>query len=130
MKQTKKSQIIIPAGTHPWSHELRVANILALAGHTVEFLPTGAQKTADILLDEVEYEIKSPKTNNTNSLEHLLKKALGQSPNIIIDTSRMKNAKGYKIHHFLLAQAKSRKRIKRLLLVTKRGEIVDISSLT
>ncbi len=74
MKQTKKSQIIIPAGTHPWSHELRVANILALAGHTVEFLPTGAQKTADILLDEVEYEIKSPKTNNTNSLEHLLEK--------------------------------------------------------
>lgn len=62
--KTEKSQIIIPAGTHPWPHELRVADILALAGHTVEFLSTGTQKTADILLDGIKYEIKSPFTNN------------------------------------------------------------------
>ena len=45
----------------PWPHELRVANILALAGHAVEFLPKTNMKTADILLDDVAYEIKSPK---------------------------------------------------------------------
>ena len=31
MNIKKKSQIIIPAGTHPWPHELRVADILALS---------------------------------------------------------------------------------------------------
>ncbi|MBR6134414.1 hypothetical protein IKQ38_02960, partial [Candidatus Saccharibacteria bacterium] len=38
-------------------------------------------KTADILLDDVAYEIKSPKSANSNTLEHVLKKALKQSSN-------------------------------------------------
>ena len=81
----KNSQIRIPAGTQPWPHELRVANILASAGHDIEFLAVSAHKTADILLDGIEFEIKSPRTDKINSLEHLVKRALRQSPNIIID---------------------------------------------
>lgn len=34
----KNGRIIIQAGRKPWPHELRVANILALAGHDVEFI--------------------------------------------------------------------------------------------
>lgn len=125
-KSTKKGRIIIPAGRKPWPHELRVAEILAAAGHMVEFLPETSLRTADILLDGVEYEIKSPRSSTPNSLEHLLKKSLKQSQNIIISLMRINGMHG-SILHFLAIQAKTRKRLKKLLVVTKQGRIIDIS---
>lgn len=71
-----KGKIIIPANSSPWQHEQRVARIFALAGYSVEFIPESNTKTADILLNGVEFEIKSPKSGNANSLEHILKKAI------------------------------------------------------
>lgn len=125
-KSTKKGRIIIPAGRKPWPHELRVAEILAAAGHMVEFLPETSLRTTDILLDGVEYEIKSPRSSTPNSLEHLLKKSLKQSQNIIISLMRI-NGMHSSILHFLAIQAKTRKRLKKLLVVTKQGRIIDIS---
>ncbi|MBO7664579.1 hypothetical protein J6S46_01840 [Candidatus Saccharibacteria bacterium] len=125
-KSTKTGQIIIPAGRKPWPHELRVAEILAEAGHKVEFLPEANLKTADILLDEVEFEIKSPKAALSNSLEHSLKKAIKQSPNIIVDISRIKHARANNVRRFLLAQANVRTGIKRLIMITGSGCIIDI----
>ncbi len=124
----KKGTFII-SGRKLWLHELRVAEILTMAGHDIKFLEETNLHTADILLDGVEYEIKSPKSSTANSLEHLLKKALKQSPNIIIDTSRMKNTRDDKTRKFLIAQAKSRKQIKKLIMITKQGRIIDISAL-
>lgn len=126
MNKTSKGKIIIPAGIHPWPHELRVAEILALSGHIVEFLPTKSTKTADILLDGIEYEIKSPLTSKANSLEHVLKKALRQSPNIIFDSSRMRKIKDNKIQNFLSTQFSIRTTIKNLILITKAGKIIQI----
>lgn len=125
----KEGYVIIPGGVQPWPHEERVAKILAAEGCRVEFLPKGTVKTADILLDGVEFEIKSPKTTSANSLEHLLKKALKQSSNIIIDTARMKNSRDDNIRKFLIAQAKSRKQIKKLIMITKYRQVIDISAL-
>ena len=125
----RKGRIIIPAGCRPWPHELRVADILAMAGHVVEFIPESNAKTADIYLDGMEFEIKSPKSANTNSLEHILKKALRQSCNIVIDTSRMHDSRDDNVRRFLVNQIRSRKQIKRLVLITKQGRIIDINSL-
>lgn len=124
-----RGKIVVPANANPWPHELRVAKILALAGHAVEFIPKSNTKTADILLDGVEFEIKSPKSANANSLEHTLKKAVKQSCNIIIDASRMKNVRDDNTRRFLTNQAKIRKQIKKLIMITKQGQIVDISTL-
>ena len=121
MKNNKIGKIIIPAGVKPWPHELRTAEI--------RFLEESSLHTADVLLDSIEFEIKSPKSANANSLEHLLKKALKQSSNIIIDTSRMKNSRNNNVKKFLISQAKSRKQIKKLIMITKRGQIIDISSM-
>lgn len=129
MQQNRKNGTFIVSGRKIWPHELRVAEILTLAGHNIEFIEESNLHTADILLDGIEFEIKSPKTSNSNSLEHLLKKALRQSFNIIIDTSRMKNSRDDNIRKFLIAQAKSRKQIKKLIMITKRGQIIDISAL-
>ena len=124
-----RGKVIVPANANPWPHEQRVAKILALAGHAVEFIPESNTKTADILLDGVEFEIKSPKSANANSLEHILKKAVKQSCNIIIDTSRMKNIRDDNTRRFLANQARLRKQIKKLIMITKQGQIIDVSAL-
>ena len=129
MKRSGKGKIVIPAGRRPWPHEMRLADILASAGHNIEFLPeSNVRNTADILVDGVEYEIKSPITSKANSLEHVLKKALKQSPNIIIDTSRMKKSRDDNTRKFLINQMQTRKQIKKLIMVTKQGRIIDIVS--
>lgn len=38
-----------------------------MEGHLVEFMPAAQIKSADILLDGVEYEIKSPITNKPDN---------------------------------------------------------------
>lgn len=80
MSQNYRSGIFTPPGRKVWPHEDRVAKILAMAGCNVEFLLENGQKSPDILLDGVEFEIKSPKTVSANTLEHLLKKGLRQCP--------------------------------------------------
>ena len=124
-----RGKVVVPANADPWPHELRVAKILALAGYAVEFIPETNTKTADILLDGIEFEIKSPKSANANSLEHILKKAVKQSCNIIIDTSRMKNVRDDNTRRFLINQVRIRRQINNLIMITKQGQIIDISAL-
>ena len=125
----KNGRIIIQAGRKPWPHELRVANILALAGHDVEFLPESSVKTADILVDGKRFEIKSPESFNPNTLEHTIKDALKQAPNIIIDSSRIRKIKDEKVYNYLMRKAYDYPQIKKLVFVTKKGRIIDISEL-
>ena len=125
----QKGRIIIPAGRKPWPHELRIANILAMAGHNIEFLPESNINTADILLDGIEYEMKSPFTNKPDKLERNIKRGLRQSKNIIFDSSRIKNMRDDNLRRFLVKKTKEQKQIGELILITKRGQIIDIKSL-
>ena len=129
MKNSYKGKVIIPADAHPWPHEVRVAKILALAGHSVEFIPEGNLHSPDIYLDNVRYEIKSPEKFNTNTLEHKLKDATKHSPTLIIDTSRIRKIHDAKVMNFLVSIARRQKQIKRMIMVTKHGQIIDISAL-
>lgn len=83
----------------------------------------------DIRLDGIEYEIKSPETRKTSSLEQLIRTALKQCPHIIIDSSRMKMHDD-KAQKFLVKKCREQKRIKKMLFITKRGAIIDIFKLT
>lgn len=127
-EKDKKRGVYIAPGRSPWSHELRTAKILALAGHYVEFLPESSLHTPDIRLDGVEYEIKSPETEKTSSLEQSIRTALKQCQNIIIDSSRMKMHDN-RVRNFLIKKCREQKQIKKMLFVTKRGEIIDIFGL-
>lgn len=129
MPNQPKGQIIISAGRKPWPHELRVANILALAGHKVEFLLESNTSTADILLNGIEYEIKSPITNKFDKLERNIKRGLKQSENIIFDSSRIKNMRDDNLLRFLVKKAKRQKQINRLIFITKHKNIIDIKKL-
>ena len=75
------------------------------------------------------FEIKSPRSAVANSLEYTLKKALKQSENIIFDTSRIRHVKDDNIRRFLVNQMKMRKQIRRLLMITKKGQIIDIGGM-
>lgn len=129
LKKNKKQGIFIAPGRRPWPHEMRVAEILAMAGHYIEFLEESSLHTADILLDGMEYEIKSPESFNSNTFEHKLKDAVKQSPNLIIDSSRIKKVQDRKICNFLVNQVKRQKQIKKMLFITKQGKIIDIFDL-
>ena len=127
--QKQRGRIIIPAGRRPWLHELRIADILASAGHNIEFLPESNISTADILFDGVEYEIKSPFTNKPDKLERNIKRGLKQAKNIVFDSSRIKNMRDDNLRRFLIKKAKEQKQIGELIFITKRGQIIDIKSL-
>ncbi|MDO4747470.1 MAG: hypothetical protein Q4A70_04020 [Candidatus Saccharibacteria bacterium] len=125
-----RGKVTKPANAHPWPHEERVANILALAGHAVEFIPDGTIGTADIYLDGIIYEIKSPKTRNTNTIEHRLKDAIrNQSSNLIIDSFRLKGMPDSVLQNWLIERCRKQPQIKRMLFVNKKGQIVDIKAL-
>ena len=122
-----KPGIFTPISRQLWAHEIRVAEILAQAGHYVEFLEERHRiPTADICLDGIEYEIKSPEAFNPNTIEHTIRNALKQSSNIIIDTSRLKKIRDTQICNFLTHQSQKYRQIKRMLVVTKRGKIIEI----
>lgn len=126
MVKRKKAGVYVVPGRSPWEHELRVAEILAAAGHCVEFLEEGALPCADIRLDGVEYEIKSPETAKLASVEQLMRKALKQAPNIIVDSSRCKIRED-RLRQYLIYKFRGQKQIKRLLFITKSREIIDIA---
>lgn len=124
---SKKLSSYIPEGLKPWPHELRAAKVLASAGYKVEFImPRQNLPTADILLDGIEYEMKSPESFNPNAIEHLIRAAIRQSPHIIIDTSRLKKIPQHQVLRSLKRQIYKNSRIKRFLVITKRGDIIDI----
>lgn len=123
----KVGVIIKPGGVRTWPHEERVADILALAGHSVEFIPDGLIGTADIYLDGIIYEIKSPKTRNTNTIEHRIKEAIrNQSNNLIIDSSRIKGMPDIVLQKWLTDRCKRQPQIKRMLFINKKKQIIDI----
>lgn len=130
-KSRVKQGVFKPTGRRVWPHEDRTANILASHGHYIEFLPETNMHSADIFLDGVLYEMKSPRSFNTNSMEQLIKDALykKQCPNIIFDSLRLKGIRDDKVIEFLISQIKLRKKIKKMLFVNKRHELIDIFTL-
>ena len=127
MHRTEKyGKIIIPANANPWVHEQRVAKILALAGHSVEFIPETNIRTPDIYLDGTQFEIKSPITNNPKKIIRNVKRALEKCPNVIIDSSRIKGINDREIQRTLTSKAKDLPTLKKLIFITRKGIVIDI----
>lgn len=133
MRQKKREgSVIIPAGLDVWKHELKTAQAFARDGYTVQFLvrdQTYRMKSADVLIDNVIYEIKAPKADKLSAIERNLKRATRQSANIIIDSRRMSKIHDLTIQNFLKQKLKQQKSIKKLLLVNRKHKIIDISTL-
>ncbi len=132
IRKKTKGSIIIPAGLDVWEHELKTAQVFANHGYVVEFLinnPRQRMKTADVRIDGVIYEIKSPKTDKLSAVERNLKRATKQSGYIIVDSRRMKKVHDSTIQKFLLQKLKQQKTIKKLLFVNRKHQIIDLDDL-
>ena len=125
----KMGHVIVPAGAEPWPHEMRCARALAASGRDVEFLPLtvgeGA-KSADIQMDGIVWEIKSPETSSLKSLQRVLRRAGHQSSNVIIDTTRATKLSDASIVRELERLAPLTKSIRRLVVITKSNAIIDV----
>lgn len=121
-------KVIIPSNAKPWPHERRVADILASHGYIVEFIPeNNVTRSADILLDGSKYEIKSPVSNKLAAVERNLKRGIGQSRQIIFDSSRMKDVRDSQIIRILAYQLKKHNNLKKVIFINRSKEVIDVS---
>ena len=119
----------IPNHLGIWPHEYRCAQALRAAGKTVEFLPAiqgDGVKTADLVMDGIVWEMKSPESTSIKSLQRILRRASKQSSNVIVDTSRATSLSDAAIERELRRLLPFTKSVKRLLMVTKAGDVVDL----
>ncbi len=111
----------------PKEHELSAALILAYHfKRDVIFLRPETKKTPDIDIDGTKWEIKSPRGNSKKTIENNLRTARKQSENIVLDLARSKM-------HYTRAIARAKfyirteaHHIKRLKIITKTQQIIDI----
>ena len=125
MKQGK----ITPNGVVLHTHENATVVFLTEQGFDVELLPPVQRKgarTPDIKMLDVEWEMKSPRSNGKYTIEHSFRSALKQSPYIIFDI------RGSKIpQQKCIAEIERRfndfKKVKRVIIITKTRKLIDFN---
>ena len=121
--------VIIPKELYPKpsNREMTAAYILIdFFNSDIKFVVRNDNKTPDFLIKGKYWELKSPTGNGKYNLQHALRNAAKQSENIIID-ARFSKIHINKIKNELNYQFKHSKNIKRLLLIDKQKNMVEIS---
>lgn len=129
--QMNKLIIELEIGARPSTTELEVVEVLiahGVAKESIKFLKpnrTKGAKTPDILMDGAPWEIKSPKSNGSRTMEHAVRSASSQAGNIIIDLRQSQLNTNRAISQIKFHSLK-RTTIKRLIVVTKGETLLDI----
>ena len=130
MKDKKVGRVIEEAGITPWPHEKHSATALAKAGYTVKFIPTNSTlRTADVYLNNTQFEMKAPCGRNIGCIERNIKRAILKCPNVVIDSCRIKNVSDNSIQNVLISRLRKGHGLKRLIFIKRDGEVVDINLL-
>jgi hypothetical protein len=130
-KKCNPGQVIIPVGhpNPPESHEIEAAWILARHFRcAVEFLTPVDDykcKTADLIMDKIAWEIKSPQGNSKSTVRRQIGRALKQSKFIVFDGRRTSLADEILMNR-IRAELKKRRSIKRVLFIAKSSEVLEI----
>ncbi len=128
-KQLKKSQgKIISNGVVLKNHEKDIVTIFTNLGYNVELIPTARRrqtKTADAIIDGLEWKFKTPHESSTRTLDRILRKAANQSNNVIVDLHALKVPDTIAIRRVKYVSKEIRK-IQRLKVITKSTKIIDI----
>ncbi len=125
MSRKNKYQVIIPSDINPLpeTHEVSAAQLVSsFLGSDAEFIVRTNYKSPDVKIGGVFWEIKSPTGTGKRNIERQLQLAMKQSENIVFDARRSKIHIS-KIRNKLVYQANLTKRLKKLLLITKTGNI-------
>ncbi len=120
---------IIPNGVSLEKHESETVVFFTNLGKVIELIPpsnTPHARRPDFIMDGLEWEMKSPVKGNLRALEHLVKRAIRQSGNIIVDLRRIgiSDEQSVAMLEGLFNKFRS---VKRLWLITKKGILVKLS---
>ena len=124
--QKPNYSVIIPRDvfSKPDKKEMSAAYILLdYFKADVKFIPRNNCRTPDLLINCIEWELKAPTGSGKRNLQHTISRAIKQSQYIIID-ARFSIIHISKIKSHLTAEIN--KQIKRLLLIDKQKNIVEI----
>ena len=130
-RKTNPGKIIIPSNhpNPPLPHEIDTAMVLAQHFRsTVEFIipiDDYKRKSADIVMLDVEWEIKCPYGASKSTIGNQFQFASKQSKNIILDTRRTK-LDDVSIKKSVLVEIKKRPSIKKVVLIDKSEKVVEI----
>lgn len=109
---------------------METAVALSRAGYNIEFIRRSEEErvtSADIIMDGIVWEMKSPKASNLKTIEKNLRKATKQARNVIFDSRRMKGIPDHAIERELRTCANGRvANLDRLLFVNRNSHIIDI----
>lgn len=124
----KLGKLIIPYGVRPEPHEYDTIDVFLKSGKNVEIIApsrTKSSRTADILMDYVEWEMKCPMGDSKNTIFNALKRGAKQSHNIIIDLryTKISDIRAEKDLRLSIGKVKS---IKRVLIISKTRKIITI----
>ncbi|MFZ2544405.1 MAG: hypothetical protein WAW80_00270 [Candidatus Saccharimonadales bacterium] len=124
----KTYNILFEDGAEPEPHEIQTVLFLRKTGMRVKFLAPKNQpgvKTPDIAMDGMMWEIKSPQSKGSRTIEHAVRSASKQSENIIIDLRRL-SVSTDRAMTLIKFHSLRRTNIKRLIVITKDGKKLDI----
>ena len=116
-------------GAEPEPHEIQTTLFLKKQGKDVKFLAPKNRdhiKTPDSAMDGLKWEIKAPVSAGSRTIEHVLRSATKQSPNVIIDLRRCKMSDERALHQISHEAAKRKSTLKKLLVVTKSQKAIDL----
>lgn len=128
MGRKRIGKLFIPSGLAPETHELEIVAIFINSGSDVSFLKPRVGykvKTPDILMDGIEWELKSPKGNSRTTISNQLSRGSKQARNLIIDTSRTK-LEDELILRQLQRNIQEHRSVKHLILVTKTQAVIVV----
>lgn len=118
---------IIPNGVVLKEHELSTVVLLTSLGFNVELIPKSNMKgvhTPDVRINEILWEIKSPKGEGKSLIKNTIQKACRQSCNVIVDLRRTKRHQE-KCLNELQREFTHSKTLKRLKIITKNRCVID-----
>ena len=122
-------KIIIEPESNVWPHELKTAEALAAAGYTVRFLRRNERRyarSADCLINDIEWEMKAPQIKQANRVQKVLRKALHQARAIIFDSERIGLVPDPIIERELRKWARELQSMKYLIFIDKNRNVIVI----
>ena len=120
--------ITIVGNANAWPHEMDTARALARDGRDVEFIDRGGRGDgcADVRLDGLVWEMKSPKSDKMAMVQKNMRRALHQSPNVIFDARRMKRLPDAAIEREVRKWAGELRGLKHAIYVNRHGNVIVI----
>ncbi len=119
---------ITPNGVVLETHENATVVFMTEQGYDVELIPPVQLKgarTPDIRMNDLEWEMKTPKSNGKYTIEHAFRSALKQSPNIIFDI-RWSKMPQKKCVFEIERRFNDFKKVSRILIITKSKKLLEL----